>query len=309
MMLRDESRGRATPTLITLIVLGVLLMTFHVRLDGGGVVGVVRSGAQTIISPLQKAAAFVVTPVADLVDSLTNVASLREENLALRAELAEAEAALVGLQDQLARLETFEDLYELNVAGSELPRTVANVIGSPDFLDEALIIDKGTSDGIAVGQPVIDSNGYVVGTVHEVTRGSATVVPVMVGASGVQVIVGEQTGILMPQIGSELMSLEIFGARDPVLVGDRVVTSSGSVSFPAGLPIGRVMADAAPVSDSLTTTVEPFAQPDILRLVVVLAWPPDPISAIDRGALLPGDEATTTTTEQESSTTTTEGEG
>lgn len=306
-MLGDESRGRTTPTLITLVVLGLLLMTFHVRLDGGGVVGVMRSGAQSIISPIQEAAAFVVTPVVDLVDSLSNVAGLREENLALKAELAEREADLVGLQDQLARLETFEKLYDLGDAGTELPRTVASVIGSPDFLDGALIIDKGTSDGIAPGQPVIDSQGYVVGSIHEVTSGTATVVPIIVGSNGVQVIVGDQKGVLMPQIGSALMRLEIFGAREPVLVDDRVLTSSGSVNFPVGLPVGRVIEDAAPVSDSLTTTVRPFADPDTLRLVVVLAWPPDPITATDQGIVVP-EEGTTTTTEG-SSTTTTEGNG
>ncbi len=289
--------------LITLVVLGLLLMTFHVRLDGGGVVGVMRSGAQTIVSPLQEAAAFVVTPVADMVDSLSNIASLREENLALRADLAEAEAGLVSLQDQLARLETFEQLYELDIAGGELGRTVANVIGRPDAFDEALIIDKGTSDGIAVGQPVIDSNGYVVGTVHSVTGGSATVVPVMVGPSGVKVMVGEQIGVLMPQVGSELMRLEVFGARDPILLDDRVLTSSASVSFPAGLPVGRVVEDAAPVSDSLTTSVEPFSNPDTLRLVVILAWPPDPITAAEQGVVIPEETEQTTTTGASTSTT------
>lgn len=306
-MLIEETRGRTTPTLITLVVLGLLLMTFHVRLDGGGVVGVMRSGAQSIISPIQEAAAFVVTPIVDLVDSLSNVASLREENLALRARLAEREADLVGLQDQLARLETFEDLYELGDAGTELPRTIAGVIGSPASLDGALIIDKGTSDGIAPGQPVIDSQGYVVGSIHEVTAGTATVVPIVVGSNGVQVIVGDQKGVLMPQVGTTLMRLEIFGAREPVLVNDRVLTSAGSVNFPVGLPVGLVVEDAAPVSDSLTTFVQPFTDPDTLRLVIVLAWPPDPITATDEGVVIPVDEGTTTTTS--GSTTTTEGEG
>lgn len=308
-MLSQEHRGRTTPTLITLIVVGLLLMTFHVRLEGGGVVGVMRSGAQTIVSPLQKGAALVVTPLADVVDSLSNITRLREENLALRAELADAEAAMVGLQDQLARLETFEQLYELDVAGGELPRTVANVIGRPDAFDQALIIDKGTSDGIAVGQPVIDSNGYAVGSVVSVTGGSATVLPILVGPSGVRVMVGEQIGVLMPQIGSELMRLEIFSARDPVLVNDRVLTSSGSVSFPAGLPVGRVVEDAAPISDSLTASVEAFANVDTLRLVVVLAWPPDPITATDQSVLIPEEVDETTTTTEGSTTTTTGDDG
>jgi cell shape-determining protein MreC len=90
------------------------------------------------------------------------------------------------------------------------------------------------------------------------------------------------------------MQLEVFDARDPVLAGDRVVTSAVSTSYPAGLPVGVVLEDVNPRGGSLTANVSPFVQPDQLRLVVVLAWPPDPISAVI-GELIP--EVTTTTTQ------------
>lgn len=253
-------------------------MTFDVRLQGGGVVGVLRSGVQSIVNPLQEVASYVVDPVADMFESLSNVASLREENLVLREELAEAEAAIVAVQDQLARLELLEQLYEMEASGAELGRTVANVTGRPDQV--ALVIDKGTADGIAPGQPVVDTNGYVVGTIEHVTAGSATVVPITAGPSGVTVLVGEQVGTLMPQIGSDDMRLEILEARGPVLVGDRVVTSAASVDFPAGLPVGEVLFDAAPSLDVLNSWVRPYFDLDTLRIVVVLAWPPDPIGAV-----------------------------
>lgn len=277
-------------------------MTFDVRLAGGGVVGVMRTGVQAIVNPLQQVASYVVNPVADMLDSLSNVATLREENLALRRELAEADAALIGVQDQLARLELFEQLYEMEASGAELGRTVANVIGRPDQV--ALIIDKGTSDGVAVGQPVIDTNGFVVGTVKTVTAGSATIVPITAGPEGVTVLVGEQIGILLPQIGSDEMRLEIFDSRSPVLATDRVLTSAASIRFPAGLPIGEVLHDAAPTVDALTTIVLPYADPDTLRIVVVLAWPPDPIGA----ATGVDSEPTTTTTTTETTTTTQPGD-
>ena len=89
-MLNAKPSDRALPTFITLLVIGVLLMTFDVRLAGGGVVGVLRTGTQEIVSPLQRVAALVVTPIANALDSLSNVASLREQNAALKAELAEA---------------------------------------------------------------------------------------------------------------------------------------------------------------------------------------------------------------------------
>lgn len=301
-MLNRERVDRTLPTLVTLLVVGVLLMTFDVRLAGGGVVGVMRTGVQAIVNPLQQVASYVVNPVADMLDSLSNVATLREENLALRRELAEADAALIGVQDQLARLELFEQLYEMEASGAGLGRTVAYVIARPDQV--ALIIDKGTSDGVAVGQPVIDTNGFVVGTVKTVTAGSATIVPITAGPEGVTVLVGEQIGILLPQIGSDEMRLEIFDSRSPVLATDRVLTSAASIRFPAGLPIGEVLHDAAPTVDALTTIVLPYADPDTLRIVVVLAWPPDPIGA----ATGVDSELTTTTTTTEATTTTQPGD-
>jgi hypothetical protein len=57
----------------------------------------------------------------------------------------------------------------------------------------------------------------------------------------------------------------------------------------------------------LTTTVRPFVDPEALRFVIVLAWPPDPITAVTDDTV-PEEEGTTTTTEVETSTTTTETE-
>lgn len=302
----QDSRGRTLPLLVTLIIVGVLLMTFDVRLQGGGVVGVLRSGTQTIIAPIQKAASYAVNPVTDVIDSLSNLSNLREENIALRRQLAEADAALVGVQDQLARLQYFEQLYGMEASGDEIGRTVANVIGRPDAFDAALIIDKGTSAGVVVGQPVVDTNGYVVGTVKSTTRGSATIVPITAVRQALTVMVGNQIGSLLSQVATNEMRLEVLDARDPVLAGDRVLTSAVSASFPAGLPVGIVLVDAAPSIDVLSTKVEPFVVPDTLRLVVVLAWPPDPITA-SSGETSVSEETTTTTTE--GSTTTTEGGG
>jgi rod shape-determining protein MreC len=269
---------------------------------------VLRSGTQAIVSPLQRIAAYAVTPIDNALESLSNVASLREQNAALSAELAEAEAGLVAVQDQLARLELLEQLYDLDADDEDLGRTIANVIGS---VDAALIIDKGTQDGVLQGQPVIDTNGYVVGTVKSVTSGSATILPITATREGLTVLVGSQTGTLVSgAFTSELslqMNLDIFDAREPVLAGDRVLTSSASTDYPAGLPVGEVIADASPESTSLATTVRPFVEPDSLRFVVVLAWPPDPVSAVTDDTL-PEEETTTTTLGGESTTSTTSGE-
>lgn len=299
-MVTREPTGRALPTLITLLVVGVMLMTFDVRSDGTGVMGILRQGTQTLIAPLQKAASYAVTPVLNLVDSLTDVASLREENAALRRELSDLRAEINASRDDRIRLEQYERILNMSPAGVDIGRTVANVIGRVGAtVDEALIIDKGTSDGIAVGQPVVDPQNYIVGTVASVTASSATVVPILSSRQGITVLIGDAEGTLLPVTGSELMRLEIFGAREPILRGEPVLTSAGSIRFPAGWLVGEVVEDAQPSVDVLTTTVRPFATPYALRMVVVLAWPPDPVTAV-----APPTTSTTTTTIPDGSTTT-----
>lgn len=307
-MLNTKPSDRALPTFITLLVIGVLLMTFDVRLAGGGVVGVLRTGTQEIVSPLQRIAAYAVTPVANALDSLSNVASLREQNAALMAEIAEAEAALVAVQDDMAKLALLEQIYDLETDGAEIGQTVANVIGS---VDAALILDKGVRDGVLAGQPVIDPNGYVVGTVKSASTGSATILPITATREGLTVLVGSQTGTLVSRpFSSELslaMDLDVFDAREPVLRGDRVLTSAASGDYPAGLPVGEVLEDASPESTSLSTTVRPFVDPESLRYVVVLSWPPDPVTAATDDTV-PEDTTSTTVAGDTTSTSTTTAE-
>lgn len=313
MLTRDRSprTDRAMPTFITLVVLGILLMTFHVRLDGGGVIGVMRNGAQAIVSPLQRGASYVVNPIADVLDSLGNIAGLREENRALAAALEDKEAQLIAVQSQLARLELFEELYGLNTAGTDIGRTVANVIGRPDPFDVGMTIDRGSRHGIAVGQPVIDPSGYVVGTVSSVTAFSATIVPITASREGVRVLVGAQIGTLTSQVNSAEMRLDIRDAREPVFAGDRIVTSAASVSFPAGLPVGEVLVDAGVEATSINTTATLYTNFDTLQIVIILAWPADPGSSAGQDPL---PEVTTTTVDPNTTTTdggstTTTGEG
>ena len=200
-----QPAGRALATMVSLIVVGILLMTMDVRSQGTGVVSVLRTGTQTLVAPLQKATSFAVAPLVDLADSLSNVANLQQENEALRRALLEAEAELHATRDLLIRIELYENIYDLRSSGLDIGSTVANVMGRPDSMDGALIIDKGTTHGIAVNQPVVDSLGNVVGTVRSVTQWTATIVPITASRQGLTVIIGDQQGSLMSQAGSALM--------------------------------------------------------------------------------------------------------
>lgn len=299
MLDRETKRDRTLPTFITLVVIAFVLMTFDVRATETDLAARVRSGALTLIAPLQRVSAFVIDPIADLLDSLAGLATLRAENAALRSEVARLQADLAGVEDDKARLQVLEQLYDLQLEDTATARTPANVLGRPDPTESSFVIDKGTDQGVAVGHPVVDQNGYVVGRVTEVSGGFATVVPISQDREGVTVLVGGQNGILSSQLGSDLLILEVFDAIEPLLAGDLVVTSSVSIDFPAGLAVGEIVADSPLEGTALSAQVSPFADIDTLRVVLIITWPPEPgigdSPTTTTSTTLPG--ATTSTTE------------
>ena len=285
MLDRETRRNRTLPTFVSLVVFAFVLMTFDVRATESDLAARVRSGALTLIAPLQRVSAFIIDPIADLLDSLSGLATLRAENAALRSEVARLQAELAGVEDDQARLLVLEQIYDLQLEDAATARTPANVIGRPDLT--SFVIDKGTDQGVAVGHPVVDQNGYVVGRVTEVSGGFASVVPISQDREGVTVLVGGQNGILSSQLGSDLLLLEVFDAIQPLRAGDLVVTSAVSIDFPAGLAVGEIVQDAGLEGTALSAQVSLFAAIDTLRVVLVITWPPEP------GI---GDSATTTTT-------------
>ncbi len=299
---RDSRRDRALPTFVTLVVAAFLLMTVDVRLAGGSVSSNIRSAALSVLAPLQNLAAIVVDPVADLGEALTGLATLRAENQALLAEVARLQAEQAGAQDLQARVEVLEQINDLEILDPDVAQTPANVIGRPDPFGPSFVIDKGTDDGVAVGHPVVDPNGYVVGKVVETAPAFAIVIPITQDREAVTVLVDGQVGSLVSHVGSDELTLEVFDAIEALQAGDLVVTSSVSVTFPQGLPVGEVTADVDLEGTAISAPVRLFAQTDTLRVVMVITWPPEPgTPESGRGettttAVIPGASGGATTT-------------
>jgi len=274
--LERSARDRTLPTFITLVVLAFLMMTVDVRAANAGLGGSIRSAALGVLAPLQNFAAVVVDPVADLGDTLLGLATLRAENLALRQEVARLQAELAGSADTAARLAVLEQLNNLEILDSETSQVAANVIGRPDPFGASFIIDKGSDEGVSVGHPVVDPFGYAVGKVIETSLSHATVVPITQDREALTVLVDGQVGTLSSRFGSELMDLEVFDATESLSAGDLVVTSSVSITFPQGIPVGEVLEAAELEGTLVSASVRLFTKPDALRVVIVVTWPPEP---------------------------------
>jgi rod shape-determining protein MreC len=138
---------------------------------------------------------------------------------------------------------------------------VANVIGrDPSSWNASLIIDKGSADGVEVGQPVVSPLG-VVGRVFEAGHNTAKVILLSDPTFAVAAVVerSRENGLLTGTLQG-VLRLQYLTQNADVKVGDTLVTSKLSTAFPAGLLIGRITDVQASVN---THTVECLVDPAV----------------------------------------------
>lgn len=197
---------------------------------------------------------------------------LIEENERLHAEaivLRGKTQRLVALTAENVRLK--ELLSSSTVLEEKV--AVAEVISvSPNPETHTLTVDRGTRDGVYVGQAVIDAYGLV-GQVATVYEHSAKVIlisdarhalPVMVNRNGVRAI-AEGSGRL------NRLNLRYVVETADVQAGDLLVSSGLGQKFPVGYPVGVVESvESRASSDFSSIIVRPSAKLDRGRYVLLV---------------------------------------
>ncbi|MDE0064831.1 MAG: rod shape-determining protein MreC [Gammaproteobacteria bacterium] len=184
--------------------------------------------------------------------------SSRASLLARLDELELQNLELTRVAMRLQALSTENDrMRELLGSRARLPTEVmiaelVGVVPNPDTLQ--VIIDKGTQDGVRIGQAVIDAEGLF-GQVVETSRFSSWVlqiadvshaVPVELMRNGLRSIAGG-TGQI------DLLLLENVPVTADIRQGDLLLTSGLGGRFPRGYPVGQVQS-------VLTERTRAFAQ-------------------------------------------------
>ena len=178
----------------------------------------------------------------------------------LKEETDVLKARLVGLEEVIlenARLEKLLKFKRQLVYSS----VVANVIGrDPSYWNSTMIIDKGAGDGIREGMPVVNALG-VVGKIAEVGKTKSKVILLTDPQFSVAALVQEprESGLVSGTLQG-FCRMRYLRAGAPVKVGDQVITSKLSLSFPEGLLIGEIIS----VMESATTPyVECLVRPSV----------------------------------------------
>ncbi|WP_319945909.1 rod shape-determining protein MreC [Marinobacter fonticola] len=166
---------------------------------------------------------------------------LLEENESLRARLLILERRSIKYASLAA--DNIE-LRNLKDASAQLDETVvvADIIGvSPDPFSHEVIVNRGSRDGVAEGQAILDANGLM-GQVIQTNRFTSRVLLVSDSSHAVPVEV-LRSGVRAILLGTgSVNSLELMHVPDTADVreGDMLVSSGLGGRFPKGYPVAQV---------------------------------------------------------------------
>lgn len=161
-----------------------------------------------------------------------------QENKALTEQLAQVISENSQLRKKLAEAEGFL-VQQKSLDSQTFKLTAARPIGMNRFL----LIDKGSGDGIKVGQTVVYKDTYI-GKIKEVSSKKSQVIlssdPDSQVSAFVQNNQGKAKGVLIGQFGSEMLFDKILH-QEPINNEDLVYSEGTEIEIPRGLVLGRVL--------------------------------------------------------------------
>lgn len=201
---------------------------------------------------------------------------LLAENEDLKARLLILErralkyAALASENNELRRLMNSSEVLDDRVI-------VGEIVGvSPDPFSHEVVINKGSRDGVTVGQAILDAHGLM-GQVQQTSSFTSRVLLVSDSSHAVPVEV-VRNGLRAILLGNgDINSLELVHVPDTADIreGDLLVSSGLGGRFPKGYPVAEVAAITKESGEPFVNIdATPKARLNQSRLVLVV-FPPD----------------------------------
>lgn len=184
-------------------------------------------------------------------------ANLQRENAELHNWRQEAQRLII----ENARLRA---LLKTTATPAAQALTARVITASGGSFEHSLLAQAGIDDGIEVGSVVMGAHG-VVGRVTEVGNKAARVLLINDENSRIPVQL-ESSGERAIATGSGKGDLMLNYLNDDVTptAGERVITSGHGGIFPAGLPVGEIVADG---NGWRVKPIEPLTAQDFVRII------------------------------------------
>ena len=232
---------RNLPGLLQTIVI-ILVAVGLVILALGGYFNTATSWSGRFLVKAQEWVSARYLAVADFLTIPRDVASLRQRNSELEAEVARLQTQVIQLQQQATETEILSALVDFARANPEYTYKAAAIIGrDPSPFLHYVIINVGSNEGIRRGMPVVTDQGLV-GNIDAVAAEAARVQLVTDAASAVNVRIPNSTteAILVGSITGDI-SLDMIPQDATVQPGDVILTSGLGGYYPPNILIGQVV--------------------------------------------------------------------
>ncbi len=230
-----------------LIVVAALLLypfvTYLTHGHRGREINLVDRVVLGVTSPVARALVWTCDGIGDTVSSYGALRGVRAKNLELSTENSQLRAEVNSLREQSAENERLRKAvgYVEATAEKEIAARIIGINPVASFL--SLRLNRGESDGVRAGMPVVTADG-VVGRVKRATGGASDVELITDQASKVAVLVQRSRvrATAAGRGGGHPLALENAVRTDDVEEGDQMITSGTDGVFPKGLVVGRVTA-------------------------------------------------------------------
>jgi rod shape-determining protein MreC len=248
--MHDKVVRRRRAVLALLVALSLFLLTAYFGESAGGGLHATQRGALEVLAPIQEGANKALKPARDLFGWFGDTLDAQDQRDQLQKERDQLRGEVAQLQVQNRELEQLKGLQEINTAGGL--EQYAPVQGrvyarSPSSWYQTVTINKGSSDGVKVDDPVVNGQGLV-GKVESVSDGNAKVMLLTDQDFGVSALAprrGEPGSITpIPGAGGDLL-FDLVDNAEKIRTGDLVVTA-GTTSerlpsvYPRSILIGQV---------------------------------------------------------------------
>ena len=258
-----------TLRLLAYLALAITLIVLDHR---GGWLAHLRARSEVAVQPLWWLAGLPGRIGDNVRDDASTHARLSDENRVLRNALLISGARLARLQAAAVENARLRGLLGAGQRGG-LDVQLAPILDIDlDPTRQRLVLDAGSRDGVQVGQSVIDAGGLL-GQIIAVEAGTATVLLITDPDHAVPVVIA-RTGVRLVAYGkghSDRLELANIPLSSDIKPGDSIVTSGLGGRFPAGFPVGTVLALRPDDSRSfLVGDLKPAAQLDRGRDVLLL---------------------------------------
>jgi rod shape-determining protein MreC len=237
----------------------------------------IERGVMTVFAPVMKPAARVSGFVEDAWDNYLNLVAVRQENLRMRDEIKGLNARIIAAGETAVANQRLEKLLGMRDT-IKTPGLTVSVVGEDlSSWFRTVVIDQGSTSGIAEGMAVVAADG-VVGQVVKVAATTARILLLTDHTSGIAATIqrSRARGVVKGK-GEGLCSLEFTTREEDVKVGDIVVTSGIGGVFLKGIPIGEVtMVKRGEYGIFQTVIIKPYVRlAHLEEALVVLRVPSD----------------------------------